>query len=95
VKWKKVMTNWWDRKWRLVLFLVLLPILLVSIIGVLLFPEIPLIELVLYSLIFSVLVVQTFRMLRTVKIWGLRKVILVLAGITLVALLLVLVRKIL
>jgi len=89
------MTKWWDRKWRLVLFAILLPILLIPIIGVLLYPEIPLLEFLFYGLIFSIFVATTFRIIRTVEFLGLRIVILVLGGFTLVALLLVLVHKIL
>jgi len=78
-----------------VLFAILLPILLIPIIGVLLYPEIPLLEFLFYGLIFSIFVATTFRIIRTVEFLGLRIVILVLGGFTLVALLLVLVHKIL
>ena len=80
--------KWWDRQWKLVLFLILLPVVLVPIIGVLLFPETPLIEFFLYGLIFSIFVATTFRIIRTVEILGLRIIILVLGGMTLLALLL-------
>jgi len=87
-----VKIKWWDRKWRLILFAILLPVLFVPIIGVLLFPEIPLLEFLFYGLIFSVVISQIFRLFQTVEVWGLRIVILVLGGLTLVALLLVFVR---
>jgi len=64
-----VTIKWWDRKWQLILFAILLPILFVPIIGVLLFTEIPLLEFLFYGLVFSVIIAQIFRLFQTVEIW--------------------------
>lgn len=90
-----MLSSWWHRKWRTVLLLILLPVLVVPVIGALLFPEIPLAELVLFGLISSAIVAQAFRMLRTAKIWGLRMLILIFGGVVLVVLFFVLVRHML
>jgi len=52
----KAMAKWLDRKWRLVIVAILLPILLVPIISVFLFPETPLIKSLLYGSVFSLFV---------------------------------------
>ena len=49
----KVMAKWWDRRWRLVIVAILLPLLLVPIINVFLFPEKPLTESLLYGAVSS------------------------------------------
>jgi hypothetical protein len=84
----KVMAKWWDRKWRLVIAAILLPILLVPIISVFLFPETPLTTSLLYGALFSLFVASAFRILQQIEWWGLRVVILVVVGVTLLVLLL-------
>ena len=75
-----VMAKWWDRKWRLVIVAILLPILLVPIINVLLFPETPLTESLLIGAVFSLFVASTFRILQLIEWKGSRVVILVVVG---------------
>ena len=84
----KAMAKWWDRRWRLVIVASLLPILLVPIISVILFPETPLIESLLYGAVFSLFVASAFRILQQIERLGLRVVILVVAGAALLVLLL-------
>jgi len=73
----RVLAMWWDRKWPLVIFTILLPIWLVPVICVLLFPEVPLIRSVLYGVTFSLLVAMGFRAARIAKTVGLRFLIVV------------------
>ncbi len=82
------MAKWWDRKWRLVIVAILLPILLVPIISVFLLPETPLIESLLYGVVFSLFVASAFRISQHIKWWGLRAVVLVTVGAALLGLLL-------
>jgi hypothetical protein len=82
------MGKWWDRKWRLVIAATPLPILLVPIISVFLFPEKPLTESLLYGAISSLFVLSVFRILQHIEWWGLRAVILVVVGGALLGLLL-------
>jgi hypothetical protein len=84
----KVMAKWWDRKWRLVIVAILLPILLVPIISVFLFPETPLTESLLYGAISSLFVASAFRILQRIELLGLRAVILTIIGGALLGLLL-------
>jgi len=84
----KVMAKWWDRKWRLVIVAILLPILLVPIINVFLFPETPLTTSLLYGGVFSLFVASAFRILQQIERLGLRVVIIVVVGAALLALLL-------
>ena len=84
----KGITKWWDRKWRLVIVAILLPILLVPIISVFLFPETPLTESLLYGAVFSLFVASAFRILQHIEWLGLRVVILVVVGAALLVLLL-------
>ena len=84
----KAMAKWWDRKWRLVIVAILLPILLVPIISVFLFPETPLTESLLYGAVFSLFVASAFRILKQIEMLGLRVVILVVVGVALLVLLL-------
>jgi len=73
----KGLAKWWDRKWRLVVVATLLPILLVPIISVFLFPEKPLTESLLYGAVSCLFVLLAFRILQHIEWWGLRVVILV------------------
>ena len=82
------MAKWWDRKWRLVIVAILLPILLVPIISVFLFPETPLTESFLYGAVFSLFVALAFRILQHIEWWGLKIVILGMVGVALLTLLL-------
>jgi hypothetical protein len=84
----KAMAKWLDRKWRLVIVAILLPILLVPIISVFLFPETPLIKSLLYGSVFSLFVALAFKQLWTIERWGLRTYILVMGGTALLTLLL-------
>ena len=84
----KAMAKWWDRKWRLVIAAILLPILLVPIISVFLFPETPLTTSLLYGLLLSLFVASAIRILQQVEWLGLRVVIFVLVGAALLVLLL-------
>jgi len=68
---------WWDRNWRLVIFIILFPVWFVTVVSVLLFPEAPLIRSVLYGLILSLFVAVGFRAARTAKRFGLRFLIIV------------------
>jgi hypothetical protein len=90
----KGMAKWWDRKWRLVIAAILLPILLVPIINIFLFPETPLTQSLLYGAIFSLFVLFAFRILQHIEQLGLRVVILVLVGAALLILLLIFVYRI-
>jgi hypothetical protein len=90
----KAMAKWWDRKWRLVIAAILLPIMLVPIVSVFLFPETPLIVSLLYGMVFSLFVASAFRILQHIKWWGLRAVVLVMVGAALLGLLLGFVFKI-
>jgi len=90
----KVMTKWWDRKWYLVIVAFLLPILLVPIISVFLFPETPLTESLLYGSLLSFFVLWAFKILGLIEFWGLRFVVLVTVGAALLSLLLIFVFRI-
>ena len=81
------MAKWWDRKWRLVIAAILLPILLVPIISVFLFPETPLTTSLLYGLLLSLFVAMAIRILQLVELYGLRLVILWVGGLALLVLL--------
>lgn len=82
------MAKWWDRKWRLVIVAILLPILLVPIINMFLFPETPLTTSLLYGVVLSLFVAFAFRILQHIEWLGLRVVILVVVCVTLLVLLL-------
>jgi len=82
------MAKWWDRRWRLVIVAILLPLLLVPIINVILFPETQLTASLLYGAISSLFVLFVFRILQHIELLGLRVVILVLVGAALLILLL-------
>jgi len=84
----KAMAKWLDRNWRLVIVAILLPILLVPIISVFLFPETPLTKSLLDGLVFSLFVALAFLILRQIEQVGLRFVILVTVGTVLFTLLL-------
>ena len=84
----KAMAKWLDRNWRLVIVAILLPILLVPIISVFLFPETNLTESLLYGLVFSLFVALAFKQLRLIEWWGLRIIILIMVGTALLTLLL-------
>ncbi len=73
----KSMAKWWDRRWRLVIAAMLLPILLVPTISLFLFPETPLTVSLLYGAGASLFVLLAFRILQHIEWWGLRVVILV------------------
>jgi hypothetical protein len=85
----KGMAKWWDRRWRLVIIAILLPILLVPIINIFLFPETPLTESLLYGLVFTFLVLWALKILGLIEFWGLRFVILVTGFVALSSLLLI------
>ena len=85
----KMMAKWLDRNWRLVIVAILLPILLVPIISVFLFPETPLTETLLNGFVFSLFVALAFLILRQIEQLGLRIVILVTVGTPLLILLLI------
>ena len=89
----KVKAKWWDRRWRLVIAAILLPILLVPIISVFLFPEISLTESLLYGLFFAFLVLWALKILYLTEFWGLRFVILVTMFVALFSLLLIFVYR--
>jgi len=82
------MAKWLDRNWRLVIVAILLPILLVLIISVFLFPETPLTESLEYGSVFSLFVAWAFLKLRLIERLGLRTYILVMVGTALLTLLL-------
>ena len=84
----KGMAKWWDRRWRLVIIAILLPILLVPIINIFLFPETQLTQSLLYGAVFSLFVLLAFRILQHIEQLGLRVAILVLVGAALLILLL-------
>ena len=84
----KVMAKWWDRKWRLVIAAILLPILVVPIITAFLFPEMLLMESLLYGAVFSLFVALALRILQHIELLGLKLVILMVVSATLLALLL-------
>jgi len=85
----KGMAKWWDRRWRLVIIAILLPILLVPIINIFLFPETPLTESLLYGSLFTFLVLWALKILGLIEFWGLRFVILVTGFVALFSLLLI------
>ena len=68
----KVMAKWWDRRWRLVIVVILLPLLLVPIISVILFPEKSLTESLLYGLVLTFFVLWALKILGLIEFWGLR-----------------------
>jgi len=84
----KIMAKWWDRKWRLVIAEILLPILVVPIISAFLFPEMLLMESLLYGAVFSLFVALALRILQHIELLGLKLVILMVVSATLLALLL-------
>jgi len=84
----KVMAKWWDRKWRLVIVAILLPILVVPIISAFLFPETLLMKSLLYGAVFSLFVALSLRILQQIELLGLKLVILMVVSATLLALLL-------
>jgi hypothetical protein len=90
----KKMAKWWNRKWRLIIAAILLPIVVVPIISLFLFPETLIIESLLYGTFFSLLVALALRTLQQIELLGLKVVILVMIGATLLALLLSLVFRI-
>ena len=75
---KKVMFRWWDGKWKWVLFLIILPLLLLPLIGVLFFPQMSVMMFFGYGLVGSSIIASTLKLVRTFEILGLRIVILVL-----------------
>ncbi len=81
------MAKWWDRRWRMVIAAILLPILLVPIISLFLFPKTPLAESLLYGSLFSFFVLWAFLILGLIEFWGSRFVILVTVGVALFSLL--------
>lgn len=83
------MAKWWDRRWRLVIVAILLPLLLVPIISVIFFPEIPLTESLLYGSLFTFLVLWVLKILGLVEFWGLRFVILLTGFVALFSLILI------
>jgi hypothetical protein len=85
----KVMAKWLDRNWRLVIVAILLPILLVPIISVFLFPETPLTESLKHGSVFSLFVALASLILRQIEHFGLRIVILVTVGTVLLTSLLI------
>jgi len=85
----KSMAKWWDRRWRLVIVAILLPLLLVPIISVILFPEKSLTESLLYGSLFTFLVLLALKILGLIEFWGLRFVILVTVFVTLFSLVLI------
>ena len=85
----KVMAKWWDRRWRLVIVAILLPLLLVPIISVFLFPETPLTESLLYGSLFTFLVLLALKILGLIEFWGLRFAILVMVFVALFNLVLI------
>ena len=89
------MAAWWDRKWRLVIFIIMLPIWLVPVISLLLFPEVPLIRSVLYGVFFSLLIAIGFWTARIAKAVGLRLLIVMLIIASLIGLLIGLLSKLL
>jgi len=84
-----MIAKWLDRNWRLVIVAILLPILLVPIISVFLFPETALTKSLLNGLVFSLFVAFAFLILRQIEQLGLRIVILVTVGTPLLTLLLI------
>jgi len=68
----KGMAKWWDRRWRLVIVVILLPLLLVPIISVVLFPETPLTTALLYSLVLTFFVLWALKILGLIEFYGLR-----------------------
>jgi len=78
---------WWDRRWRLVVFIILLPIWLVPVVTLFLFPELSLVRSILYGVVFSLLVVVGFRVARTAKTVGLRVLVAVVVVASLIGLL--------
>jgi hypothetical protein len=85
----KGMAKWWDRRWHLVIAAILLPLLLVPIISVILFPETPLTTALLYCLVFTFFVLWALKILGLIEFWGLRFVILVTVFVALFSLLLI------
>jgi hypothetical protein len=67
-----VLPAWWDRRWRLVIFIILFPIWFVPVISVLLFPEMPLVRSILYGVVLFLLIAVGFRAARAAKTFGLR-----------------------
>jgi hypothetical protein len=88
------MPKWWDRKWHLVIAAILLPFLVVPIISLFLFPEMLITESLLYGALSSLLVALVLRTLQQIELLGLKVVILVMIGATLLALSLSLVFRI-
>jgi hypothetical protein len=88
------MAKWWDRKWRLVIAVILLPLLVVPVISLFLFPEMLIIESLLYGALISLLVALALRILQQIELLGLKVVILMLVGAALLALSLSLVFRI-
>jgi len=85
----KVMAKWWNKRWRLVIVAILLPLLLVPIISVILFPETPLTESLLYGLVFTFLVLWALKILGLIEFWGLKFVILLTGFVALFSLILI------
>jgi len=77
----KVMAKWWDRRWRLVIVVILLPLLVVPIISVILFPETPLTTALLYGLVLTFFVLWALKILGLIEFYGLRFIGLVYACI--------------
>jgi len=73
----KVMEKWWNKRWRLVIVVILLPLLLVPIISVILFPETPLTTALLYGLVFTFFVLWALKILGLIEFWGFRFIVLV------------------
>jgi hypothetical protein len=85
----KVMAKWWDRKWYLVIIAFLLPLLLVPLISVILFPETPLTTALLYGLVFTFVVLWALKILGLIEFWGLKFVILLMGFVALFSLIVI------
>ena len=70
-----IMSTWWERRWRLVISIIVFPLWMTPVISLILFPQIPLIRSVLYGAIFSLLLAVGFRAAQVTKTFGLRFVI--------------------
>ncbi len=85
----------WTGKVPLVILSLILPVLIVPVICVLLFPEVPLITSILAGVVFSLFVAAGLQFLQSTKAFGARLVIAILIIVVLVGLMIVLLPKLL
>jgi hypothetical protein len=69
------MLTWWERRWRLVIFIIVFPLWMTPVMSLILFPQVPLIRAALYGAIFTLFLAVGFRAAQVTKALGVQIVI--------------------